>query len=200
MHKDSARSISQGFVYANPTIAALAKQLLDIEAIPKPGSDNDILKVKELIAMISEFSVDFPEHRPSIPLRPSLGEVVLLTGSTGGLGAQLLAHLNTMSDVSHVYALNRPSRDGRKFLRDRQAEALTERGLDIGILHSHKVTLVECDISVPGFRLDPARWNEVGLMNQCRVRRCPTPRQICQNTTLIIHNGASSSAEKAKYR
>jgi hypothetical protein len=162
--KESAGRISQGFVYANPSVASLAAQLLVIvEATSGAGGDEDAPKIKELAAMISEFSVDFPKHRPSMSPRPSSGEVVLLTGSTGGLGTQLLSHLVSLPDVSRIYALNRPSGDGLKSLRDRQVEALIERGLDVGIIDSPKVTLVEGDTAANGLGLDPTLLGEVSL-------------------------------------
>jgi hypothetical protein len=162
--KEYASRISQGFVYANPSIAGLTNQLLVIvQAGSSAGGEEDGPKLKELTAMVQEFSVDFPKHRPSMSLRPSSGEVVLLTGSTGGLGTQLLSHLVSLPNVSRVYALNRASHGDGKSLRDRQAEALAERGLDVTLVDSSKVTLVEGDTAIGDFGIDSKLFEEVSL-------------------------------------
>ena len=127
------------------------------------GNNTASPKLQEMADLISEFSVDFPKHRPSIAQSPPPGEVVLLTGSTGGLGSQLLSHLVSLPSVSHVYALNRRAGDGLKSLRERQVEALASRGLDIGIVGSPKVTLVEGDTAARDFGIDHSLYEEVSL-------------------------------------
>ncbi|KAF8578531.1 acetyl-CoA synthetase-like protein [Ramaria rubella] len=168
-NKESARRISQSFVYSNPTVSALAHQLV---SIVRPGlvteGDEDALKIERMRDLISEFSADFPTHRVSTHQSAFEGEVVLLTGSTGGFGCQLLAHLVSLPNVRHVYALNR---GGDNSLRERQAEALTQRGLDADIIELPKVTLVECDTAADHFGIELSLHNE-----------------ILDNITLIIHN------------
>ncbi|KAF8580393.1 acetyl-CoA synthetase-like protein [Ramaria rubella] len=168
-NKESARRISQSFVYSNPTVSALAHQLV---SIVRPGlvteGDEDALKIERMRDLISEFSADFPTHRVSTHQSAFEGEVVLLTGSTGGFGCQLLAHLVSLPNVRHVYALNR---GGDNSLRERQAEALTQRGLDAGVVELPKVSLVECDTAADHLGIELSLHNE-----------------ILDNITLIIHN------------
>lgn len=155
--------ISQGFIYASPSVSCLTARLL---AIVGRSSDAEIdsaePKLKELEELISEFTVDFPKHRASIAELPYPGEVVLLTGSTGGLGNQLLSHLSSMHNVSHIYAINRRASDGKP-LRERQMETLAERGLDVGIVDSPRVTLVEGDMAAWGFGIDRSLFDVVSF-------------------------------------
>jgi hypothetical protein len=99
------------------------------------------------------------------------GKVVLLTGTTGGLGANILASLIGDEAVSRVYALNRPSKGGEG-LGERQRGAFVERGLEgyVSVLEDSqdgdgggKVVLLEGDTGVVGFGLEERLVDEVGF-------------------------------------
>jgi len=87
-------------------------------------------------------------------------EIILLTGSTGGLGAAILAQLLTTPSVSRVYALNRRSGNG-KTLRARHVEAFAERGLDAALLESAKVVFVEGDTAVEKLGTSKELYEEI---------------------------------------
>jgi len=53
-----------------------------------------------MLAMVQAYSGNFPKHHPSVAT-PSK-DVVMITGTTGGLGAVLLAELITSNDVIRV--------------------------------------------------------------------------------------------------
>jgi thioester reductase-like protein len=112
--------------------------------------------------MIQKYTQDWPVHRPRSTAVPghesSSNEVILLTGSTGGLGSQILAQLVAMPSVSRVYAFNRPS---QKSLYDRHLESFVDRGNDISLLQSDKIVYVEGDTSVVGFNIKSELYNEV---------------------------------------
>ncbi|KAF8576738.1 acetyl-CoA synthetase-like protein [Ramaria rubella] len=171
--KESVGQVSQSFVYDNPTITQLTNQLLDIvQSDPGMCSHDDKSHLENIRKLISEFSCDFPAHRPStVQSSNSSGEVVLLTGTTGGLGSQLLAHAVSSPSVKRVYALNRPATPGHVSLCQRQRDALTQRGLDANIPDHPKVTLVECDLAADYLGIPNALYDE-----------------IRDNITLIIHN------------
>ena len=76
----------------------------------------------------------------------------------------MLAHLASLPDLLHVYALNRPSDNGHLSLRERQEEALTRRGLSSGILNQPNVTLVEGNTAAENLGLDPMLYSEVSLI------------------------------------
>ncbi|KDQ17952.1 hypothetical protein BOTBODRAFT_171650 [Botryobasidium botryosum FD-172 SS1] len=132
-------------------------------------------KVDDLNALVSKYTTNFPAHHP----RPSnatpstalqSGDIVLLTGTTGGLGCILLRDLAALPSVARVYAFNRKDRQGRS-LRERQATSLEERGLDPKILDSPKVILVEGDTSVSDLGISSALFTE-----------------LRDSVTLVIHN------------
>ena len=73
------------------------------------------------------------------------GVVVLLTGSTGGLGSFLLSQLLENTRVERVYALNRPSSSAS--IEERQSSAFVDKGLSVDLLSSGKLVYVEADAS-----------------------------------------------------
>jgi len=119
---------------------------------------------------MSKYSQNWPIHHPSKDSANPSSEVVLLTGSTGGLGSQLLAQLVVMPTVSRIYAFNRPAGDGRTS-RDRHLEAFLDRGDDTALLDSEKITFVEGDTAVEGFAI-----------------RGELLKEIRNSVTTIIHN------------
>lgn len=93
-------------IYNNPTPEALTKHFVE-EANAQTVSDSTDETV--------ELSILLKEYEPVIGLIPRAsstpgiqeGEVVILTGSTGSLGAHLLSALLSNPNISHVYCLNR---------------------------------------------------------------------------------------------
>jgi hypothetical protein len=93
--------------------------------------------------MAKAYSQDFPKHHPSVATPGK--DVVMVTGTTGGLGSVLLAELVACKDIIHVFAVNRKDSSGAT-LSDRQMAALERQGLEPAIATSPKVTLVEADV------------------------------------------------------
>lgn len=95
-----------------------------------------------MLEMVKKYSVDLSRHTGTIK-RPEQ-EVVLVTGTTGGLGSSLLVTLTQSPNVTRVYALNRKASTP---LHERQKAILDERGYDAqSILSSPKVVLLESDM------------------------------------------------------
>ncbi|KAH7929530.1 acetyl-CoA synthetase-like protein [Leucogyrophana mollusca] len=149
----NTREIIHNFVVEYPSIEGLASYVLAILKGAGAGSDATLAqKVSAMRAMAQRYGRDFPPRGPSdVSLGPA-GAVVLVTGTTGALGCYLLAQLVLDPKVAHIYALNRKSVSG-KVLRRRQEEALADRGVDLAILDSEKITLVEGDPSLDQFGL-----------------------------------------------
>ncbi|KAK0463067.1 putative aminoadipate reductase [Desarmillaria tabescens] len=78
--------------------------------------------------------------------------VILLTGSTGSLGTHVLARLISSSSVKAIYCLNRPS--SQTTLKQRQQSMFKTRGLDITLLDSPKVFLIEGNMTEERFGLE----------------------------------------------
>jgi thioester reductase-like protein len=87
--------------------------------------------------------------------------VVVLTGSTGGLGSYLLASLLQREDVSVIYAFNRPSKGSTSSIQRRQQNGFEDRGLDVNLLHSEKLVYVETDTSHDHLGLNKELYEKV---------------------------------------
>lgn len=109
--------------------------------------------------MVAKYTQNFPTHVPSAHASTK-GDVVLLTGTTGAVGATVLAQLVACSVVSRVYALNRKAADGSS-LYDRQRAVLQDKGLDPNICGSSKVVLLEGDLSTESFGIEASVLEEV---------------------------------------
>ncbi|KAH8099950.1 acetyl-CoA synthetase-like protein [Cristinia sonorae] len=171
--KVDPRGVEFSFVYQFPSISGLARFISGIvhgqdqEGVHDSGQSTDSI-VAAMIQMAERYSLDFPKHTGEKPL-PSK-DVVLVTGTTGALGATLLAKLVQASEVGHIYALNRKSGDG-KTVEARQIGRLMEWGLDPAVIASKKVTFVEAEMSEGRLGLSESLYEELRA-----------------NVTHIIHN------------
>ena len=124
----------------------------------------------EIEAMIAKYAVGLGDKvSDGVPGRFPHRHVVLLTGSTGGLGSYLLASLLSYDDVAVVYAFNRPSKTTP--IQRRQRAAFEDRGLDTTLLDSEKLIYVEGDAAQPNLSLDDRTYAE-----------------IRDSVTVIVHN------------
>ncbi|CAO1635903.1 unnamed protein product [Sympodiomycopsis kandeliae] len=169
--------LEPNFVYANPTIAALSDALLSAQKQSGAGGTDETQIIKQRVeaceAMYQKYitGVAEPSRFEKNNVHRSTEKVVLLTGTTGGLGSHLLYDLLQDTSISQVYAINRPS-SGKQTLLQRQQDAFTSRGLDAGVLDgATKVLLIEGDLTAPNFGLDARLYEE-----------------ISSKTTMIIHN------------
>lgn len=92
--------------------------------------------------MVESHSLDFPEHQPSIP--PPYDDVVLITGTTGLLGSNLLAQFLQSPKVTTVYAFNR-KKSRQSSVVDKQAALLQASGLDPALARHPKLIFLEAD-------------------------------------------------------
>jgi len=164
------QAIPGNFVYQRPTINTLATYVSKISqaALATTNIDHESERRRRLQDVIEKYTQDWLVHRPQTTTKSSSGEVILLTGSTGGLGSQILAQLVAMPSVTRIYAFNRPS---QRSSYDRQLESFADRGNDVSLLQSKKIVYVEGDTSIVGFNLNPDLFN-----------------QIRDSVTTIIHN------------
>ncbi|KAJ3532133.1 hypothetical protein NM688_g7469 [Phlebia brevispora] len=140
----NTRTIPNNFVYRYPTVAKLANFVSGL-ASSDYGDEEDFgddEAVEAMHRMVEKYSRNFPTHeaKAAVPQK----DVVLLTGTTGGLGASILADLITSPEVGRVYAMNRK---GAEPILPRQRAVLKDRGLDAdAILDSTKVVLLETSL------------------------------------------------------
>lgn len=165
-HKDLAERIPSAFVFQNPTITALAAALCDM-ASSTDTVDSPASHVEAMEAAIQKYTQTLPPHvpDPKYPAPMAGEEVVVLTGTTGGLGSHLLAQLIDTKTVVRVYALNRTS---ARPLWERQATVLRERlGNDTQAWHvmlSPKLRLVEAALDKEDLGIDGELYEEVSEM------------------------------------
>ncbi|KAJ3756239.1 hypothetical protein EV360DRAFT_85137 [Lentinula raphanica] len=141
-----ASTINQNIVYGYPTISQLSEAIVSMISNPddqtKKNTHEDLIDSE----MISKYSggLDEPLPQPSYPIDPEK-QVVLLTGSTGNIGAQLLANLLSNDSVAWVCALNRPS--ARASMYDRHRARFEDKALDVSLLSSPKLVFLAGETS-----------------------------------------------------
>ena len=153
------RAIPGNFVYQNPTIEALATFISALASSDSTTGSAQEQAVAYMLSMVQKYTQNLPKHVPCTGT--PTGEVVLVSGTTGGLGGSLLSQLIDMPTVKKVYAFNRKSRTA---LSDRQRASLEERGYDADrILASEKLALVETAMEDEKLGLSAELYEEASL-------------------------------------
>jgi thioester reductase-like protein len=118
-----------------------------------------------MLAMVSKYTPLLPTR--TTPIGPPSLSVVVLTGATGSLGAQLLAQLLADSSVKKIYALVRAKDDAEAVKR--VGASLEERGLS-GI-EDPRVVPLAADLAREQLGLTPSDYDE-----------------IVSEATIVLHN------------
>ncbi|KAF8581171.1 acetyl-CoA synthetase-like protein, partial [Ramaria rubella] len=151
------------FVYQHPSIQQLGEYVADISGKKEVKNRGNTEKTREQVMddMVHMYTRDFPTHVVALPNGgpTTQGEVVLLTGTTGGLGSQMLAQLIGLESVSKIYAFNRPKVGLSS--RDRQQQVFLDRGNPPTLLDSEKVIFVEGDTSLEGLGVPENVFDEM---------------------------------------
>ncbi|KAF5353868.1 hypothetical protein D9756_007248 [Leucocoprinus leucothites] len=148
-------AIPINFIYLYPTISRLSQYLSDVAN----GNQSDPTQetMRRMNELVEKYSADFKQHVPIHDKSPGR-EIVLLTGSTGGLGSYVLEYLINDDGVSRIYCLNRK---GKKGSLERQEMAFKDRDIDITLLGSEKVVFVEGDASETCLGLTRELYEEI---------------------------------------
>lgn len=157
----SSLRLPSNFLYSHPTINALSSFIHSLfspdDVIMGLPEESDT--ITEMEAMVEKYGADLPVHRGGGGgAANSMDEVVLLSGTTGRLGAHLLAQLLAKSSVTKVYALNRPAKGS---IAKRHQGAFANWGLDDALLSGEKLVLAEADFSKPDLGIGESLYNEV---------------------------------------
>lgn len=151
--------------------------------------------IEEIEKMVQRYTSDLP--MPAFAMdSPEVNTgsiVVLLTGSTGNVGAHILAALLAEPMVSRVYTLNRQSTSR---IEDRQAATFADRGLPVELLGSEKLVQLVGDIGKDAFGLEDTLYKEVSTIHsgihasifQSFVPLTICRKQITERVTHIVHN------------
>ena len=162
-------------IFQAPTVAALADMLLrnlQDAAVSASAASTP----QDLIRMAERYSAHLPSRPPSLRVRDSTADVVLVTGTTGSFGCDILEHLLRDEETSMVYAFNRKGTNAS----ERQRARFRERGHDERLLDSPKFRMVEADLQLADFGIDPR------LLEEVRV-----------SVTHIMHNGEKAHTDES---
>ncbi|KAF7291295.1 Acetyl-CoA synthetase-like protein [Mycena indigotica] len=160
-----ATQVTQNFVYDHPSVAQLALAVAAV--VDGTAGREDKKAVVERFVEKYAAGLDAPITRVRAG-GISVGAVVLLTGSTGGLGSHILEALLRNEQVARVYAFNRP---GIKGVADRQKAAFADRGLSEEVLSSSKLEYLEGDATQADLGISSGVFSE-----------------LKNSLTVIIHN------------
>ncbi|UKZ54443.1 hypothetical protein TrVGV298_008251 [Trichoderma virens] len=147
-------TIAARTIYANPTLRGLAQHLFSTAI---SGHSQDIMPTKEINAMaeiISKYNADLPPPNMNQLFPLDEEQTIIVTGTTGSLGAYVLDRLIKNHRVAKVIAFNRGQDGGRS----RQPAYSAARGLSTNF---SKVEFLGVDLSKPYFHLAEAKYMDI---------------------------------------
>lgn len=147
-------SLGQNVVYEHPSISALASYLLALST-GTAGQQDASEAAKQMWAMVDKFAKTIvPATSTPSGSQPAVqnGEVVVLTGATGSLGAHILENLVNDPSVSKVICLSRAG--SHKESLDRVFSSLSQRQRNLASSAAAKVASFAADVNRPDLGLD----------------------------------------------
>ena len=172
----SAKRLSMNVVFRSPSIRALAaavlRTLTDSDSTVSATSEQDLVRLAE------RYAADFPPRPSALREREDGKDVVLITGTTGGFGCDVLEHLLSDEKVARVYAFNRRGTNAP----ERQRARFRERGHEERLLEDRKFRMVEADLDAAHFGIDD------GLMSEVQGFSSGAVQVVC---SLLIHFSSS---------
>lgn len=168
--------ITKGFIYSNPTVASMQRAFTNAtENEAGTAADRRNARLRSMLAAVQNHCDAFEDLRidnhPGSPR--SIGKAVILTGSTGNLGSNILYSLATDPTVSIIFCLNRrsaASETNSEKQHARQVKANQRGGINMPEDAWAKIHLLEVD----------HKQIDMGLDNE-------TYRQL-SHASYIIHN------------
>ena len=113
-------------IYSHPSISSLVEALTRLQS----GSKLDSSPAEKMLNLVNKYT-----FRQKIPASQTNGSFIVVTGSTGNLGANLLHTISANPCVERVVCLIRPTSDraarSSEDLAARQRKALNDRGISL---------------------------------------------------------------------
>ena len=130
--------------------------------------------------MVKRYTTAFPAVQTSLHLPSPTRRSVLVTGTTGSLGAHIVVQLASSPMVDKLFLFLRRHSDLLDSPIDRQRSALRSRGLDEAIVDLPNVVLLEGDLTADRIGLDTQTYAEVrsSLSIQICVTQLATDQPI----------------------
>ncbi|KYK57081.1 NRPS-like enzyme [Drechmeria coniospora] len=144
-------------IYSNPTPHLLGSYLFAAAKNPRHdgrAENEKELEIRTLKRLVGQYASHLPPPVSGKPDPLDDGQTVLLTGSTGSLGAHLLHQLCALPKVQKVIALNR----GRDGSASRQSSINAARGLSTDFT---KVDFLAADLSLADLGLGTAKYEQL---------------------------------------
>ena len=160
----SAAPLPLNVVYDCGTIKKLSKYLTGIRKGQKMETEDETQLMQDLVQEYSSFiydSVTSPAPTPpnSTTTTASSGEVVVLTGATGALGAHILSLLRSSPHVSEIHCLIRAA--SLTAANERVSKSLLSRNKAPLNSTSTKITCHACKLSEPALDLPPSTYKDL---------------------------------------
>ncbi|KAI0843104.1 L-aminoadipate-semialdehyde dehydrogenase [Hypoxylon sp. FL0890] len=142
--------LSNNVVFEHPSVRKLASYLHSLRTGEQLAQTDEITLMSELIAKYSKFPQFVPGNQ-----QPD-GEVVLLTGTTGSLGAHILSQIVSLPHVKRVYCLVRASTP--EDAQSRVVSSLKSRKIFHSLV-TEKTICLPSDFSQESLGLDPSTFD-----------------------------------------
>ncbi|KAM5543804.1 hypothetical protein V8D89_002421 [Ganoderma adspersum] len=152
----AARRLPMNLVFQAPSVLALT------DAVLRALSDYSHVEMaastpEDLLRLVERYSANLPARPASLGARQAGKDVVLITGTMGGFGCDILEHLLRDKEIATVFAFNRKGTNAP----ERQRSRFRERGHDVGLLDLPKFRMVEADLQAADFGLERALLEEI---------------------------------------
>ena len=144
----AGQSLSQNIVFEKGNIHDLAAHLYSLRTgLEASDNDDETSIMREMIGKYSHFTKHFPTTS-----KQSKGEIFIVTGATGNLGAFIVEDLLSRPSISEVWALVRAP--GHAAAGARVMKSLESRNIKLSEEQSSKLYAISSDLSQTNLGLD----------------------------------------------
>ncbi|KAJ7865579.1 hypothetical protein B0H14DRAFT_2347885, partial [Mycena olivaceomarginata] len=154
--------ISQIQLLADITLSGLNSRLKATEPEETVAFDETQRKAREMEELVEKYTDGLPSRSRDCALGGNdvRCAAILLTGTTGALGANILNHILQAPEFATVYCLCRPSSNGIS-PADRHLALFEEEGLDVSLLNSKRVVYLVGNLGDRHFGQTDLVFNEL---------------------------------------
>ncbi|KAG5788025.1 hypothetical protein H9Q69_012916 [Fusarium xylarioides] len=146
-------TITPRVIYRNPTAKVLAEYIQSLRS-GASEDDEETQEINQIKAQVAKYTKNLPAPRTGKQAPLDDGQTVIVTGTTGSLGAYMLDQLCRLDNVKQIIALNR-SEDGGV---SRQPSINEFRGLTTDF---SKVEFLHADLSLPDLGLGHSKYDSL---------------------------------------
>ena len=163
----AAKRLPMNVAFQEPSTSALTDAVLRA-IFDSANIETTASTPADLQRLVERYSANLPVRPASLRPRAATKDIVLVAGTTGGFGCDILEHLLRDGEIETVFAFNRRGTSAM----ERQRSRFRERGHDVGLLDLPKFRMVEVDLRIADFGIEGV------LLEEIRI-----------SVTHIMHNG-----------